>query len=174
MKQFIFLSILVVWVSAGYGQQVIPAAVAVKVGSTKVLHVYAKGVQVYKCMQDAKDTSRLVWIFQEPKADLFSDAHYAKKAGKHYLNAAKSPTWELFDGSIVSGVKIQQAPSPDGLSIPWLLLGEVKQSGKGSLAPVNFIQRINTSGGAAPAKADQSQKGLLLQVPYTAEYLFYW
>jgi hypothetical protein len=173
MKRFIFLLILTLCGTVGYGQQTAPAAVAVPLGSIKLLHVYAKGVQIYRCMPDAKDTSLFVWIFQEPKADLFSTADYEKKIGKHYLNAAKQPTWELLNGSMVSGTKLLQAPSPDVLSIPWLLLSDVKESGKGSLAPVNFIQRLNTKGGAAPAKAYPSQKGQLLQVPYTAEYLFY-
>ena len=84
----------------------------------------------------------------------------------------KSPTWELTDGSIISGSKLHQA-SPDSLSIPWLLLRKVDGSAKGNMLPVTFIQRLNTNGGLAPADANQRKKGQLLQVNYTAEYLFY-
>ena len=74
-----------------HAQQAIPSEVNVPAGSTLLLHVYAKGVQIYRCVQDVKDTSKYVWMFQEPKAELFADAGYLKKTGKHYLNATKKP-----------------------------------------------------------------------------------
>ncbi len=173
MKRFIYSTILILGAVAVHGQEAIPAAVAAPTNAVIILHVYAKGVQIYQCTQDLKDTSHYVWTFREPKATLFSSADYMQEIGKHYLNTTKNPTWELSDGSLISGVKLQQAPSPDGAAIPWLLLRGVAESGKGRLINVAFIQRLYTHGGLAPKKADQSQKGQILQVPYTAEYLFY-
>ena len=165
--------IFMLWAVVVHGQQAIPAAVSTPNNTRITLHVYAKGVQIYQCTQDPKDTSHYVWTFREPKATLFSSANYKQEVGKHYLSVTKNPTWELSDGSLISGVKLQQAPSPDSDAIPWLLLRGVVESGKGSLANIAFIQRLYTHGGSAPKKADQSQKGQTLQVPYTAEYLFY-
>jgi hypothetical protein len=172
MKRFTYSIILMLWAVVVHGQQTIPTAIAVPNNATVILHMYAKGVQIYQCTQDLKDTSRYVWTFREPQATLFSSTGYIKQVGKHYLSSTKKPTWELSDGSLISGVKVQQA-LPDSVSIPWLLLSGVPDSGKGSLVNVVYIQRLFTHGGLAPKKADQSQKGQILQVPYTAEYLFY-
>ena len=173
MKRFIYSTILILWAVVVHGQQTVPVAVAVPTNTTIILHVYARGVQIYQCTQDMKDTSHYVWVFREPMATLFTSADYIKEVGKHYLNTTKNPTWELSDGSLISGIKLQQAPSPDSDAIPWLLLSGVAKSGKGRLTNVAFIQRLYTHGGLAPKNADQSQKGQILQVPYTAEYLFY-
>ena len=174
MRRLIFSSFFILCAFAGLAQQQqLPAAIKVPEGSRLILHAYAKGVQVYVCTRDAKDTSHYKWTFLEPRANLYSSGDYQQHIGKHYLSAAKSPTWEIADGSTVSGAKLQQASSPDSLSIPWLLLKTVVTGGKGKLNSIAFIQRVNTHGGAAPSKADGAQKGKLLEVPYTAEYLFY-
>ncbi len=172
MKRFTYMTILLCCALATRAQQIIPVTIVVPAGSKLILQVYAKGVQAYRCTQDPKNSTHYLWTFQEPKALLFSDSSFSKKIGKHYLSATKSPTWTLTDGSTVSGVKLQQAAAPDG-SIPWLLLKAVPQSANGSLTPVTYIQRLFTRGGTAPANADAAQKGKLLEVSYTAEYLFY-
>lgn len=173
LKRFSYSMIFILLAATCRGQQFIPSTIAVPIGTTIVLHVYAKGVQIYRCTQDVKDTSQYIWTFQEPQANLFNSVSYIQKIGKHYLSTDKNPAWELSDGSIISGIKLQQASSPDGGSIPWLLLHAVAKSGKGSLEQIVFIQRLYTHGGKAPEKVDSSQKGQVLQVPYTAEYLFY-
>jgi hypothetical protein len=173
MKSLIYIFMLCLWAAAGDAQQTVPPEIALPTGSTEVLHVYARGVQVYRCTRDFKDTSRYVWTFQEPRADLFTSADYRQKTGTHFLNDAKNPTWVLSNDDKVSGKKLRQSSSKDSLSIPWLLLGSVPESGKGRLAGVTYIQRLYTQGGVAPAKAEKSQSGKLLEVPYTAEYLFF-
>jgi hypothetical protein len=155
-----------------FGQEAaIPAAIAVPTSSKLISHVYAKGVQVYVCIQDPKDTSRYVWTFKEPRANLYADKGYRQLSGRHYLNSDKNPTWEFKNGSKTTGKKIQQANSPDSKGIPWLLLKAI--SGNGTLANVAFIQRIETRDGKAPASASRKENGLTKEVPYTAEYLFY-
>jgi Protein of unknown function (DUF3455) len=141
--------------------------------SKLLIHTYAKGVQIYICTQDAKDTSSFTWTLKEPVASLFTDSTYTHPIGKHYFTNGKTPTWESTDGSKVTGAKLAQVNSPDANAIPWLLLKADITTGAGVLAQVFFIQRINTKGGKAPALALRTQKGQLVEVPYTAEYLFY-
>jgi hypothetical protein len=174
MKRLIFSSFFILSAFTCLAQQKeLPVTIKVPDSCRLILHAYAKGVQVYVCTQDAKDTTHYKWTFLEPRADLYSSGDYQQHIGKHYLSAAKSPTWEIADGSTVSGAKLQQAASPDSLSIPWLLLKAVATGGKGKLNKIVFIQRVNTHGGVATGKAGSTQKGKLLEVPYTAEYLFY-
>src|ERR1700753_89994 len=122
MKRLLYSAILILCIVTAHTQDAIPAAIAVPAGSTLIMHVYAKGTQVYRYTPDPKDTTHYVWTFQEPKANLFEAAAYKKKNGKNFLSSTKSPTWELSDGSMISGAKLQQVSSPDSLSIPWLLL----------------------------------------------------
>ncbi|MDP9076788.1 MAG: DUF3455 domain-containing protein [Bacteroidota bacterium] len=151
----------------------VPDSLKVPGDCSLIMHANAKGVQVYICTQDPRDTSHYVWTFLEPRASLYAAIDTRQLIGKHYLNPAKKPTWESTDGSTISGAKLQQADSPDSLAIPWLLLKGITPGGTGKLTPVAFIQRINTKGGKAPATANRQQKGQLLEQPYTAEYLFY-
>jgi len=174
MTRTILSLLLAVCTLAGFAQtQEVPSTIKVADDYKLVIHAYAKGVQIYVCTQDPKDTSRYVWTFSEPRANLYAAVNYRKLIGKHYLNPAKKPTWENTDGSTISGAKLQQADSPDSTAIPWLLLKGITPGGTGEFTPVVFIQRINTQGGKAPATADRQYKGQLLEQPYTAEYLFY-
>ena len=151
----------------------IPLSIGVPKRSRLIWHTYAKGVQVYVCTQDTKDTSNFIWTFKEPRANLYADSSYRQLVGQHYFDAGKNPTWETSDGSKVSGVKVEQANSPDSASIPWLLLHATVTGGKGTLTRAAFIQRIHTRGGKAPATAGRLNKGQSLEVGYTAEYFFY-
>jgi hypothetical protein len=158
-----------------FGQGVpVPAALEVPTGSSLLLHVYAKGVQVYSYSPLPADTARLGWVLLEAKARLYTDADYRQEAGRHYFNSAHHPMWAAVDGSTVEGAKIQQADAPVPDAVPWLLLKATAVTGKGPLASTAFVQRVNTKGGKAPAGgADGAHKGQTLEVDYTAEYLFY-
>ena len=148
----------------------IPANLSVPAGNKLFYRVFAKGTQIYRCTQDKSDTTHFSWTFIAPAADLYTHARYTHPAGKHYAG----PTWENTDGSKVVGVKLQQADAPDPNAIPWLLLRSASTTGPGIFTKVTFIQRVNTAGGKAPsAIADKAHLGQEVQVPYTAEYLFY-
>jgi hypothetical protein len=54
-----------------------------------------------------------------------------------------------------------------------LLLKVSAATGYGKLRSATYIQRINTKGGKPPADTDRSHLGQVVEVPYTAEYLFY-
>jgi len=174
MIRGIFSFVLVFYTLAVFGQDnSIPVSIRVAAGNRLIAHTYAKGVQVYVCIQDPNDSSHYIWAFKEPHASLYTDSSYHHLVGRHYFDAGKNPTWEHTDGSKVSGMKVQQASSPDSAAIPWLLLKATAASGSGTLTPALFIQRIHTRGGKAPATADRANKGQTTEVPYTAEYLFY-
>jgi hypothetical protein len=174
MVRTIFSFFLICYTLVCFGQNnPIPLSIQVPGSSRLIRHAYAKGVQVYICTQDTKDTSRYTWTFTEPRANLYADSSYHQLIGKHYAGPGKNPTWEYTNGSRVSGVNVQQADSPDGVAIPWLLLKVAGTNGTGALTPVTFIQRLRTKGGKATAMANITQKGQSLEVPYTAEYFFY-
>src|SRR5258708_3124716 len=149
---------------------VVPSNLKVPAGNKLFFHAFAKGVQIYRCIQDRTDTNRFSWVFVAPEADVYAHANYRQRVGRHY----GGPTWEGTDGSKVVGVKLQQADSPDPDAIPWLLLRPASGSGSGTFHKATFIQRVNTKGGKAPTTiADRAQKGQEVRVAYTAEYFFY-
>ena len=174
MIRFVFSAFLVFCTVAGFSQDsAIPAPIQVSKTSQLILRAYAEGVQIYVCRQDAKDTTHYVWVFKEPRAALYADSAHHTVIGKHYFNADNNPTWETNDGAKVSGTKVQQANAPDSNAIPWLLLKATTPNATGVLKSAAFIQRIFTVGGKAPATADKSQLGKAVEIPYTAEYVFY-
>jgi hypothetical protein len=120
-----------------------------------VLVVHAKGVQSYACKDGA-------WTLVAPKADLFDDA--GTVIGHH----GAGPVWDLIDGSHVAGTKLAAA-TVDANAIPWLLLDA--SGGTGRLASVTRVQRVHTTGGAAPASCAPTDPPTL-DVPYTADYVF--
>jgi hypothetical protein len=174
MMRIILSFVLFLYTLSVFGQDSgVPISIRVPLNSRLIWHTYAKGVQIYVCTQDPKDSTKYIWTFKEPRADLYADTSYHQLVGRHYFDAGKNPTWETNDGSKVSGTKIQQANSPDSVAIPSLLLKATVSSESGRLTGAAFIQRIRTKGGKAPATADGQNKGQSVEVDYTAEYFFY-
>lgn len=166
--------------AAGYGQ----GGIDIPKGNKLILHVYGKGVQIYVCTAVAGDSTHYVWTLSEAKASLYSDGGFQLQAGKHYFDADHHPVWELTNGDKVIGKKLRQQDAPAADAIPWLLLEATTAPGSGVLAETTFIQRINTKGGKAPGTGadaslpnaslpNASHRGQTIQVPYTADYLFY-
>jgi hypothetical protein len=170
-RSILLMAALLVLALASNGQvPIIPPNLKVPAGNELFSRVYAKGFQIYRCTQDKSDSNHFSWVFIAPAADLYTHAKYTHPVGKHYAG----PTWESTDGSKVVGVKLQQADAPDPNAIPWLLLRSASTTGSGIFTTVTFIQRLNTTGGKVPsAMADRAHLGQEVQVPYTAEYLFY-
>ncbi len=129
-------------------------------GNSLAYHVYALGVQEYSW----NGTS---WIQGGVLANLYSDPGYQGKVGTHH----GGPTWISNSGGLVTGEREYDC-SPDPNSIPWLRLRADEVDGVGMFSDTTFIQRLNTSGGKAPANPGEYD-GQPVTVPYTAEYLFY-
>jgi hypothetical protein len=130
------------------------------------LLVHAIGVQKYACQASG------AWLFTDPDADLFKATR--KPAGSHFLNFATGrPVWRWKDGSPVEAARAASAAA-GAANIPWLLLQGVATSAGDEgdrLADTTWVQRLNTSGGVAPAGA--CSPGETRAVPYEADYLFW-
>lgn len=137
----------------------VPEALAVGTDMQLVLSTHAEGAQVYVCSPDA------AWTLKGPDAVLF-DAQ-GGQIGKHFAG----PSWELADGSLVTGEAVAKDPGPDAGAVAWLLLKVKTNSGKGLLAKAGMAQRIETKGGLAPKEA--CKPGDETRSAYSATYRFF-
>jgi len=144
----------------GVAQAQMPAAIAAA-DAMPVVTLHAEGAQLYECK--AGGDGKLQWAFREPIATLILDG---KTVGRHYAG----PNWEHADGSAVTGKVAASAPGASASDVAWLKLDVVARRGSGTLANVDVVQRINTSGGALSGACDQA--GAFRSVPYSADYVF--
>jgi hypothetical protein len=146
----------------------VPPALRPPADQTVFVEAKASGVQIYECASNANQPSMFEWSFRAPEAALVDRA--GTSLGKHYAG----PTWESIDGSTVVGEVKSRDPGPDKLAIPWLLLTAKSTGGSGLFSQTRSIQRVQTTGGIAPAEACTSEKAKqTARVPYTATYYFY-
>jgi hypothetical protein len=120
----------------------VPDAIAAP-GETLIASVHAEGAQVYECKADAG--GQLVWQFREPIATLLIDG---KTVGRHFAG----PSWELVDGSAVTGKVTGRAAGATPKDIPLLRLEVTSRRGNGRLAGVATVQRLNTKGGVGEGR----------------------
>lgn len=174
----------------------VPSDIQVQAGNKAFLEGHGVGTQNYICLPCPNpttpaamcpDTSGFAWLLFTPEATLFND--HDKPVTTHFFSPNPTEdgtiraTWQHSrDTSIVWGGRaISSSDSrfvaPD--AIPWLLLPmagvQEGPTGGDTLTATTFIQRVNTSGGVAPAtgcslSTDIGKKAF---VPYTADYLFY-
>jgi len=143
----------------------VPPQLRAPEGAKLILQARAQGDQIYTCKPEGGQSS---WMLKAPEAQLFDES--GKAIGHHFAG----PTWQLNDGSAVTGKVAARFDSPDKDAIPWLLLTAVDHSGSGLMNNVTHVQRLNTKGGKAPAAGcDGSHVGDETRVPYTADYFFY-
>ncbi len=144
----------------------VPAGLAVA-GEAAVLRVAAVGTQIYECRQ--VEGKPAAWAFVAPDADLF-DAKTLKRIGRHYAG----PTWELDDGSKVTGAVKARADSVAPGAIPQLLLTAKSTGGAGDLEKVTSVQRLDTVGGIALGSgcSTAGDVGKKVGVYYSANYVF--
>jgi hypothetical protein len=101
------------------------------------------------------------------------DARLTDRAGKEVGKYYGGPTWELADGSKITGKQLATAPGVPG-AIPLQLVETTPAVGKGALEGVVYIQRLNTAGGVAPPEpCDATKLGTKRAVPYSADYVFF-
>ena len=153
---------------SGVASADVPENLRVPATQTLALSVQARGVQIYECGVSKADPARFEWIFKAPEAELFDRA--GNRIGKHYAG----PTWEADDGSTVAAAAKERDDGPDANAIPWLLLSVTSAEGNGVFGHTLSVQRLNTSGGKAPADGcNQAQLGKIARVNYRAIYNFY-
>jgi Protein of unknown function (DUF3455) len=146
----------------------VPQALRAPADQTVFVEALASGVQIYECAPKADQPSTWEWSFRAPEAALMDRA--GRPVGKHYAG----PTWESIDGSTVVGEIKSRDPGPDKAAIPWLLLTAKATGGSGLFSQTRSIQRVQTSGGVAPARPCTSENAKqVARVPYSATYYFY-
>jgi hypothetical protein len=133
-----------------------------------VLKAYGQGVQRYICQEKEVGKGADAWVLKEPVAKLMDQQDH--EIGSH----SAGPTWQLADGSkVVKKRVVASAPALQVDGVPWLLV-EVESSGQGRLAGVQYVQRVDTVGGAAPSTGcDAAHAATTLDVDYRAVYVFY-
>ena len=132
------------------------------------LETLAAGVQIYECAALAPPSPPYGWSFRAPEATLVNRS--GQVIGRHFAG----PTWELADGSFVSGALRGSDPGPSAAAIPWLLLSAKSTGGIGALRDVTYIQRARTNGGKAPdLLCTAANVGQTERVRYSASYYFY-
>jgi hypothetical protein len=149
---------------AAYGQDAhrvpipsIPEAVKPPVGSRPIgAYIVATGTQTYTCAGGVFTGASV------PEAQLIGTG------GR--IHHFKGPSWQSErDGSLVTAAKVAQSDRAG--SIPELLLQVNSHTGTGILSNATYINRLATSGGAAPAGA--CTDGSTTAVPYQAVYVFW-
>jgi hypothetical protein len=148
----------------------VPDAIKVRPGEKVLLRARASGVQIYICGKG--EDGKPEWTLKAPEAELLDEE--GAVIGHH----SAGPSWQHRDGSAVSGKAAARVDAPDRGSIPWLLIAATAHQGKGVLARVTSVQRINTKGGQPPAASSCSASGTgrkvrEARVPYRADYYFY-
>jgi hypothetical protein len=143
----------------------VPAALRVPDDQALLFRAFAQGTQVYDCRVAA--TGGFSWVLRQPVATLIDDD--GLPLGIH----GRGPFWAAYDGSRVGGAALASAPaSAPEQDVPLLLL-RATAAGEGRFAPVTFIQRLATRGGAAPPGPCDPDQEPSLAVPYLAVYYFY-
>lgn len=145
----------------------LPAALAPDADETLLLSVAARGVQIYEC-RTAKAGDQTEWAFVAPEAELLDAG--GRPVGSH----GAGPSWQAQDGSRVVGSVKRRVDAPVAGTIPWLLVATRDGGPPGRFSRVTSIQRVNTTGGAAPASGCGPRSlGVNVRVPYTADYHLY-
>ena len=130
-----------------------------------VTALQAEGVQIYEAKTQSNGS--LGWSLVGPDAKL--ETLDGQLVGLHSVG----PRWKANDGSEVKAIKppVQNWKSPDPKSVAWLLLEVSSEGGNGLFSGVQYVARVSTIGGAAPADAP-TKAGEKKSVPYRAIYLF--
>src|SRR3954447_16656125 len=132
-------------------------------GNTVFLVGHGVVVQIYTC-------NGSVWSSAVPRASLYDDN------GKLIITHFRGPTWQANDGSQAVGTVVNKV-NLDRTAIDWVLLSTTTTPGLDGdrLVDTTFIQRIHTAGGLTPPAADcnATAAGRVVEVPYTADYVFW-
>ena len=157
------LSVVVQVALAGPPGPPVPYQIKVGEGNKVFLVGHGVGVQIYTC-------NGSVWSAAVPRANLYGDN------GQLIITHFAGPSWQAKDGSKAVGTVVDKV-TVDRTAIPWVLLSATTTPGPDGdrLVDTTFIQRTNTTGGLTPpaAECNAATAGNVIEVPYTAEYVFW-
>ncbi|MEV6635048.1 DUF3455 domain-containing protein [Actinoplanes sp. NPDC051470] len=118
----------------------------------------ARGTQTYTC------TGGVFTGASTPEAVLVG------RTGR--LHHFAGPSWQSErDGSLVTATKVGEQTRPGTINELLLQINSHSGAANGQLAKAQYIQRLRTSGGVAPAGA--CTDGAKASVPYKATYVFW-
>jgi hypothetical protein len=145
----------------------VPSAIQVQGPYEVFLVGHAEGVQIYGCKAAGDGYA---WSLVAPRANLYDDR------GKLIITHFAGPKWKARDGSTVLGARVDGVPAAG--TIPWLLLSATPATNDPEadrLTGTKFIQRVNTTGGVAPAASTctADTAGAVEEIDYTADYYFW-
>ena len=160
----------------------VPPGLEVPAPSQAFLVGHAIGTQNYVC-QPSQSLGRVAWTLFTPEATLFGEQNdqlithfFSPNPVEHAIVRA---TWQdSADTSIVWARAVASA-TVDPSAIAWVTLQATGTqhgpTGGGTLADTTFVQRLNTTGGLAPATGCDvpTDAGRKAFIPYTADYFFY-
>jgi Protein of unknown function (DUF3455) len=170
------------------GEPDVPTDLEVPAGHVLFAQGYAVGTQNYMCLPASG--GGVAWKGFAPQATLYvTMLGLQAQLATHFLSANPEedglarPTWQhSVDSSKVWGKVSKIVTDPNYVepgAVPWLLLEaagkETGPDGGSFFTQTAYIQRINTSGGVAPATGctQAGNIGALALVPYTTDYFFY-
>jgi hypothetical protein len=164
----------------------VPSNIQVPEGYTPFLAGHAVGTQNWMCVAAPTQTGG-DWVFIGPQATVFDRnfgqilTHYQSK--NPYQGDALQAEWQSSrDTSAVWATRDDGSLDPNYVApgaIEWLLLRvtgvQFGPTGGDRLTSTQYIQRVNTVGGAKPAAADCYSGTLNTRklVYYEADYYFY-
>ena len=168
----------------------VPANLQVQAPDQPFLIAHAVGTQNYIC-QPTDSLGAVAWTLFTPEATLFDDGD--EQLATHFFSPNPNPnpdehgkvraTWQdSRDTSAVWGAAVASSKDPSFVNqnaIAWLRVESrgtmAGPNGGGTLSATTFIQRVNTSGGLAPAAGCRipTDIGNRTFVPYSADYVFY-
>ena len=161
----------------------VPGDIQAPAGSKAFLEGHAVGTQNYICLPSG---TGFAWTFFGPQATLFNDDY--EQVITHFLSpnpfegGTPRATWQHSrDTSTVwalSSIPSSDPPSSRRVRFPGSCFrwwDARRAHGWPQADGDHFIQRVNTSGGIAPATgcAVATDVGKKVLVPYTADYFFY-
>ena len=156
----------------------IPAALDGGPGVHVGIQAFGQGTQNYTCT--LVDAGVAGWSAAVPEANLYQCGADGGQVATHFAG----PTWEwtadssTFEGNKPTDISVASPDDPTS-DIPWLLLPKKSGTDAGVMGAVMYAERIQTVGGQAvlsDAGCDLAgaDAGLVVKVPYTATYLFYY
>jgi hypothetical protein len=150
----------------------VPDIIKVPAGATLLHHFHATGTQNYTCIGTParEDGGATTYGYTGPATP---EATLKDSCGTTVVHHFAGPTWQwLADSSTVVGTRLQSSPVAG--SIAQLLLQGTAHTGTGVLSQVSYVQRLNTTGGAAPTTGcSAANVNSVAKVDYTADYYFY-
>ncbi|MEU4425565.1 DUF3455 domain-containing protein [Actinoplanes sp. NPDC024001] len=141
----------------------IPEIIQPPAGSRLVgAYLVTKGTQTYTCVVPAGATTGAYTGASVPEAQLIGTGGRLHHFG--------GPSWQsVRDGSLVTAARVESSPRAG--TIPELLLKVNSRTGEGVLSRSDYINRLRTSGGVAPAGSCTA--GQSVSVPYGSIYVFW-